>query len=511
MNVVLISPIFPDLGISTLAPLLKRDGHDVRLLFLPQFFEGISYKLRRYETEKVLDFIKGAEIVGVNSFSENHSQMVNLVDSIKKSLDVTVVWGGIHATLRPEECIDHADFVCIGEGEKAMSELAKRLEGGRSAGDVKNLISRDRHPVKKNPELYPLINLDELLSLDYDLNSQYLFRDGMIRNVAEPDYGGSFIAFSARGCPFRCSYCCSGVIHDMYKTEKVCRQRSIDNVLSDLRKIKSSFPSCSHIWFNEADFIVGKTQKDIEYFAVKYKDDIGVPFSIWSNPASITDGIAGALKGAGLTGMNIGTVNGSARVQESVYKRHASASLYLEKAATLKRHDIGTEYDFILCNPYEKEEDIVETIRLLLRLPKPFKTVIYTLTYFPGTELYDAALRDGKIKEKGVVHGYTKAAYGVWKFGSDTAYINVVASLMRGRARKTKVLKMTFYGILPEAVLKILISKQAILLNKNMPFKGIIYRAIGNMIAIMYTGTQKFSSFKRTLRRWRTSSAAKTI
>lgn len=46
----------------------------------------------------------------------------------KKENNVLIVFGGIHATIAPEECLSVADVVIRGEGEYVFLELIKRIE-----------------------------------------------------------------------------------------------------------------------------------------------------------------------------------------------------------------------------------------------------------------------------------------------------------------------------------------------------------------------------------------------
>ena len=39
-----------------------------------------------------------------------------------------LLWGGIHPTIRAEESLDHADMVCIGEGEETIVELQTKYK-----------------------------------------------------------------------------------------------------------------------------------------------------------------------------------------------------------------------------------------------------------------------------------------------------------------------------------------------------------------------------------------------
>ncbi|MFH1189216.1 MAG: radical SAM protein [Candidatus Omnitrophota bacterium] len=501
MNITLISPVVSDLGISTIAPLLKREGHKVRLLFIPEIMQSWSPPPSAKTVDSLKHFLRDADLVGINSFTENYPRTVSLLQSIKSDIKAPVIWGGIHATLRPQDCIRYADFVCVGEGERAVVEFAGKLEKGGSVSAVKNILDASHYDAGRAIDLYDPVDLDSLLPLDYDLSTQYILSGSRISNIDEPYLKGIFCTFSARGCPFRCTYCCSATMQKIYDGRKVWRQRSLDKAIDDLKSLKSRFASCRHIWFNEADFISGKAEKDIEDFSVKYKSRVGIPFSIWSNPASVTDEAIGALKEAGLMGINIGTVHGSRAVQGDIYKRNAAPDLYRRAGAILVKHGIRTEYDFILCNPYESEEDIISTIKLLMDIPKPFKTVIYRLTYFPETELYARALKDGHIKEKDNVLTYTKASYSVWKFRGENEYLYIVASLMRGWARKRIFGRVMFYGALPENVLRFLITKPVINFMKKMPFRHAIYQLMAFLVISSFVIFGKLSGIVNNLKR----------
>ena len=261
MNITLISPVVSDLGISTIAPLLKREGHRVRLLFIPEIMQSWSKPPSAKTVDNLKEFLQNEDLVGINSFSENYPKTVSLLECIKKDLKAPIVWGGIHATLRPQDCIRYADFVCVGEGEKAVLELAERIEKGGSTAGIKNILDRSNYGAERMKDLYDPVGLDSLMPLDYDLSTQYILSGSRISRIDETYFKGTFCTFSARGCPLRCTYCCSATIQKIYNDRKVWRQRSLDKVIDDLKSLKEKFVSCRHIWFNEADFISGKTER----------------------------------------------------------------------------------------------------------------------------------------------------------------------------------------------------------------------------------------------------------
>ena len=45
--------------------------------------------------------------------------------------NIPMIWGGIHPTSDPENCIKEVDYLCVGEGELAAVDLCNALHEGR--------------------------------------------------------------------------------------------------------------------------------------------------------------------------------------------------------------------------------------------------------------------------------------------------------------------------------------------------------------------------------------------
>jgi len=504
MNVTLIAPILFDLGTYTIAPQLKAKGHDVKMLFIPELMpERFNPQtLSKKTIHNICELLKPSDLIGINGLSENYSKTVIFLNSIRNKIKKPVIWGGIHATLNPQDCIKYADIVCVGEGEEAIVELAAKMEANEKIDDIQNLIFDGDIEKINNTEFRSPVDLNSLLPFDYDLENQYVVEGSKIRNVEERDFRGCFLTYSSRGCPFRCSYCCnSTMLNKTYKEKRYCRQRDVDNVIIELKTIKKRFNSCKSIWFNEADFLHGKSESTIEEFSSKYRKEIGIPFYIWTNPAFIKEKNIQSLAKAGFKGTNIGTINANLEIQKNIYNRIATPDLYKQAAEILKENGVSVEYDFILCNPYENTGHLINNINLIRSLPVPFKTVIYSLTYFPETELFVRAHKDGIIKNDNQISSYTKAAYKSWFFRNNAVYLNGVASMMRGYARRVKNIGMNFYGVLPEPMLRVLISKPLVRLFSLKIVRISIYPIVGFSIMVIYSALVKIGFFyKRWLR-----------
>jgi radical SAM superfamily enzyme len=56
-------------------------------------------------------------------------------------------------------------------------------------------------------------------------------------------------------------------------------------------------------------------------------------------------------------------------------------------------------YDLIVDNPYETDEDVIDTLMFMSKLPVPFYINLHSLFLFPGTPLYETVKKDGRLDE----------------------------------------------------------------------------------------------------------------
>ena len=138
MKITLIS-VYPDLrsyGIRSISACLKQEGHDVDLFFLTREF------IERFENKTMDDLVKltkGSDLIGISLMSNFWDNAVQITTKLKEHYETPILWGGTHATIRPEECLEHADMVCIGEGEEALVELTRKMQKGEYYYDVKGM------------------------------------------------------------------------------------------------------------------------------------------------------------------------------------------------------------------------------------------------------------------------------------------------------------------------------------------------------------------------------------
>jgi len=141
------------------------------------------------------------DLVGITSFTSQANRAYEVAGYFRR-LGVPVVLGGIHATMRQDEALEHADSIVTGEAESVWSRvledarhgrLQSRYEGGRA--ELANI---------------PLARHDLLAE-------GYAF--GAIQTT--------------RGCPLNCSFCSVTAFNGAYY-----RQRPIQDVIREFRMIR---------------------------------------------------------------------------------------------------------------------------------------------------------------------------------------------------------------------------------------------------------------------------------
>ena len=127
MKISLIS-IFPDIqcyGIRTLSACLKKEGHEVDLFFLAkQYWE----KYDEQTMDELAKLTEKSDLIGISLMTNFFDNAVQVTQRLKKSSDAPIMWGGVHPTVRPEECLDYADMVAIGESEQAVVEVTRKIQ-----------------------------------------------------------------------------------------------------------------------------------------------------------------------------------------------------------------------------------------------------------------------------------------------------------------------------------------------------------------------------------------------
>ena len=367
------------------------------------FFQNFYTNAVRYPTAKEEQLLKkiiaeiDPKLVGISVYSPYLFVAKKLTAYIRSISSAAVLWGGIHPTISPATCIQEADMICIGEGEDAFAELVAALRDDADYRHIKNLWINNRATIIKNP-MRPLIqDLDRLPFPAYGRDSFYFIgANALIREdptLTDP----ALDVMPARGCPFSCTYCVNSLLRPLYKgLGSYSRRRSVDNIIAEMKAILAIPGNRKRIVeFHDENF--GTDEAWLNEFEARYPAEIGLPFKVQYNPKLIKPSLIEKLVKSGLHRVKLGIEAGTDQIRNQVFGRPGKNSEILQLVREIAKYDVRIRYDLILDNPYDSEESLKETIRLLLQLPRHRRFNLYSLQYFPDYPLTLKALADGHI------------------------------------------------------------------------------------------------------------------
>jgi len=389
-------------GVCFISAVLKEKGHTVDLVFDPKQFDRAyiqSNRLAKYfrdfwlrENIEKIGELK-PDIIGFSCTTAHYQWALTYAKEIKKRYPkIYTIFGGEHSTVVPELVIKEkcVDFVCVGEGEKAMSDLLEALERGDKTYKVGNIWAKDeKGNVIQNP-LQPLIQ---------DLDALPLYDKELFLNNLPHSYYTEPYSFTSRGCPYICSYCGVERMKKIYAgLGTFVRRNSPKRAVEQLVIFKKY--GAKMILFE--DDVFAMNEKWMREFAPLYKKKVGLPFCAFGHTQLLTPSMVSLLKKAGCDMLWFGIQSANEKIRREVHNRYERNDEIIRAFDLCRKAGIKTMVDHILNVPYETEESIREAFQLYNRI-RPNIINSYNLLYFPKAKINEIALKAGLLTEKDIV------------------------------------------------------------------------------------------------------------
>jgi radical SAM superfamily enzyme YgiQ (UPF0313 family) len=402
-------------GIRYVSAALQREGIETHIVFLRDWIHNRLEMPSEKEFALALDVIrqKKPDMVGIGFMSSLLPMTQELTRRVRTAFPETpVLWGGIHPTSVPEECIDEVDYLCVGEGEVATTDLCKAIAAKEDTTQIPNIWANVKGTIHENKPRPLIQNLDWLPYPDTRDDNKYYIEKNKMR-IEEPwKRTAEYRIYFSRGCPYNCSYCYVSILRDVYdeKGKKFYRARSVQHIMGELDHIKKTFPKVARIKVDDdTSFAFGEAW--MEEFLEEYPKRVGIPFECLLIPPMMRPNMLKKLKKAGLVRVQTGIESGSSKESKELHNRSPGNTAILKFAEANKELKLSVVYDVIVDNPQATEEMKLETAEFLLELPRPYDIFFYSLNYFPGTALTKKSLADGSLLPHEVEGKSTKA----WK------------------------------------------------------------------------------------------------
>ncbi|MBI4646737.1 MAG: B12-binding domain-containing radical SAM protein [Bacteroidia bacterium] len=346
MKILLISPV-KDLKSRTTKELLMPQ----MALYILKGLTPRKHEVKIVEEElEDINLDEDCDLVGISCMTSNAPRAYELSTEFRKR-NKTVVLGGVHPTLLPDEALQYADSVVVGESEGVWEELLNDYEKG---------ILRKKYHLSE-PDLNRHITKDFGKVL-------HKIPFGLVPILT----------------PYNCEFCC---VSNLYG--KKIRHIPVENVVRDIIESKAK-----NFMFLD-DNIIGHTRYAKELFeAIK-------PLKInWVGQASISfakdSELMQLVADSGCRGLFFGVESVSDVQQQKMqktFKGHNGLEIALKK---IKKKKILIHASVIFGFDYDTSAVFKDTVKFLIK-NKVSSVSFNILTPYPGTETYTNFCKQGRL------------------------------------------------------------------------------------------------------------------
>lgn len=388
-----------NISIEVLSALLKQHGHETALGYDQSLFDDKNYlfkprlaRLFDHRDVVVNQVVESRpDLVALSVMTPTYKWALDIARRIKQVIDVPIIFGGIHPTTVPEKVLgnDCIDMICVGEGDQAMVELCDAIEAGREDLTIRNIWFKKDGAIIQNDKRPLIANLDELPFPDKELFAPHI------------PIGNSYLAVTARGCPYACTFCALSWYAEEAKQlgAKRLRERSVAHVIAEL---KQSLAKYDYKWIEFRNNTFTANKRWVLEFCREYKKEIGRPFLAFGHPQTVTDEIAVALKDAGCFAIQLGVESFSEWVRANILNRHETNVHVMTAVEAMDKAGLQYSLDYILGLPKQEEQELLEAADFFIGRKMCYRVSPYMLAYLPKLEIVKLGLEHGEITEADV-------------------------------------------------------------------------------------------------------------
>jgi len=412
MKVVLVSTYaYPlALGLRYVSSYLKAAGHDVEMIFMNSKRATAKPDYSRSVVEAFIERCRQADLVGLSLMTNTFHRSCMLTETLRQAGNkAPVIWGGTHPTVAPEESLQVADMVCVGEGEEPMLQLVERLEEGQDPTAVGSIGFRAGGPFGNQETIRNAVlplneGLDEYPFPDYELHTHWVIEKRELVPARPDNLRGTLRHLrveSARGCPYSCAFCNNAALRKVHEGKGPwVRKRSNENVIAEIEKARASFPGIEMINVVDDLFFI-RNEEEMADFVAQYRERVNLPIQLDAFPNTITEGKVAVLARLPIDLISMGIQSGSPDTLKNIYTRPTPLKKIIEGMNLFRRYGLRTEYHYLVTNPFEPDENVIQTMRFIATHHRgPTVLRIFPLMFYPGTPLFDRACREGLFEAR---------------------------------------------------------------------------------------------------------------
>jgi magnesium-protoporphyrin IX monomethyl ester (oxidative) cyclase len=377
------------LGVLYIAAVLRQHGIDVTVLDAD--IDGLT-------VDEIVERILAAEpdLVGFSLMTPQLMTALEASARLKQARpDLTIVLGGAHIDSTHDDTFlfaDCFDFAIHGEGEYALLEVLQNMQKfgredlARCLAGVGNVIYRDADGhIVKNPSRPFLKELDELPPVDYDMLD--------VTKYVIPTMRGKYVIsmMLSRGCPFKCTFCDAPITMG-----KKLRFWSMERIIKDIRHCVEKY-GCRNFVFKDSTFTANKKWAD-QFCDALIAAGLDIKWRCNTRVNLVPPPLLEKMHRAGCYVINFGVESGHPDILKTIQKEVAIEDVY-DAHRRCRQLGIRTYATFLVGSPGETEETVRASIKVANGI-RPSLAMFFVATAYPGTPLYEQAVRDGIVEPR---------------------------------------------------------------------------------------------------------------
>ncbi len=372
-NVLLISydneshlPVFPQ-NIFYLTGALKKKGHTVGIWF-QDIHHDPDNKLSQILNKQFFDIVGIGFVAGYYPYRKV-KQLAKVINANKNRKKVNFVLGGHGPAGAPEFFLKKmkADTVVVGEGEKAICDIADNNKKGIiSAGNT--------------DEDYPDLDCYGLFPID-------VYRLNRCPTSTRTDFVMPIL--SSRGCKWKCSFC--------YRMKEGFHERSISAIMEEIRLLHKNY-FISHFDF-EDELLMSSEKRTSSICEAILKLNFKIKWDCNGRLNYAKKPLLELMKKAGCEYVNYGIESLNQKILNEMGKGITIDMIHQGVRDTLEAK-LSPGLNLLWGFPGNTEQDLRYEVAFLKEYdPGDELRTIRPVTPYPGCRLYDEAV------EKGLVSG----------------------------------------------------------------------------------------------------------
>jgi radical SAM superfamily enzyme YgiQ (UPF0313 family) len=364
---------YPALGLGYLVAMVRRE-----------FGDRVEAQLVESDVEQTIRDWR-PHLLAISSVSQNYRLAADYA-RLGREAEIPVIVGGYHITELPSSLTGDMDIGVIGEGEYVICDLVNLYleHGSLLASKLANVhgIVYWEGDERVTTEARDVVgrktkSLDELPMPD-----RSMMRVRPHSNM-----------LTSRGCPYNCTFCAST------RFWPNIRYFSPEYMIEEVKHLRDAH-GVRYITFHD-DLFIANVKRLEEFHELVLREGLpkqGFRFSCASSATRITDDMARMLKEMNFVSVSMGLESGNQEVLTRLKGRAFKVDTNEQAVHTLHRHGIHPHASFIIGEPEETVEQMMETYDFIRRNPLSLVN-IYVLTPLPGTPVWHAAKERGLVSD----------------------------------------------------------------------------------------------------------------